>query len=391
MNTPKKVLLCITKSAGGGAQKYVYDLAAHLPTDQFETVIVAGGSGPLFVMAQERGIRTISVPGLERDMYPVKDLRAFFQLIHIFIQEKPDIIHLNSSKMGAMGAVAALTAKLLTFNFKTRIIFTVHGWGFREDRNILQRMAIFATSWISARFHHHTVVINSADHADARTFIPYKKITFLPLGISSPSFASRADSRAFFKNTSGQNIDKNTFIIGATAELVKNKGLSYLVDALGRVVSQSKQPDIHCVIMGEGQERNRLSERIKALNLGSHISLVGFVPNCHHYLPGLDLFVLSSVKEGLPYALMEAMAAGLPVIASHVGGIPDMITHNINGLLTPAKNSDALADHIAHLLTSHDHRQQLGAKAEQTITTHFPLNRMITKTTDLYHELTQAY
>lgn len=391
MNMHKKVLLCITKSAEGGAQKYIYDIATHLPTDQFEPVIVAGGSGRLFVMAQKEGIRTISVPSLERDIYPLKDVRAFFQLIRIFIKEKPDIIHLNSSKMGSMGACAARVAQLLTLNFKPRVIFTVHGWGFREDRNTIQRMAIFAASWIAARFHHHTIAINSADHKDARAFIPHKKITFLPLGISPPAFASRRDSRAFFKNTSGRDINNDTLLIGTTAELVKNKGLSYLIDALGRVVSQTKQSNIHCVIMGEGEERGRLTHRIKELNLEHHISLVGFVPDCHRYLLGLDLFILSSLKEGLPYALMEAMAAGLPVIASYVGGIPDMITHNINGLLTPAKNSGVLANHISNLLVSHDQRKQLGATAQQTIATQFPLDRMITKTTNLYHELTQPY
>lgn len=391
MNMRKKILLCITKSAAGGAQKYIYDLASYLPGDQFEPIIVAGGSGPLFAMAKEKGIRTIAVPGLERDIYFAKDLRAFFQLVRIFIKEKPDVIHLNSSKMGIVGACAAYTTQLLTLNFKPRVIFTVHGWGFREDRSILPRMGIFAASWIAARFHHHTIAINSADYEDARAFIPHTKITFLPLGLASPAFASRADSRIFFQHTSGQKIDENTFLIGTTAELVKNKGLSYLVDALGRVVSESKQLNIHCVIMGEGQERSSLTKRIKALDLEHYISLVGFVPDCRRYLPGLDLFILSSVKEGLPYALMEAMAAGLPVIASDVGGIPDIITHNINGLLVRSKNSNIIADHINHLLTSHDHRKQLGANAQQTIATHFPFDPMITKTANLYHELTQPH
>ena len=382
----KKILFCITQSTAGGAQQYVHDLATHLPPDQFETVIVTGGSGPLVQRTQEKGIRTIFVPGLNRDISLIRELQAFFNLTKIFIREKPDIIHLNSTKIGAMGACAAFVARLLTLNFKSRVIFTVHGWGFREDRNIVAQMAIFAVSWIAARFHHHTITINSSDYADARAFIPHANISLISLGIKPIEFLTRDQSRAFFSQR--LSLPHNTFLIGITAELTKNKGIPYLLRAL-HMNAQSPSPmHIHAIVMGEGTERANLEKQIKEFGLENHISLLGFIPDAKIYLKAFDAFVLPSVKEGLPYSLMEAMAAGLPVIATNVGGIPDLITHEVSGMIVPPKKSDTLHQHINTLYASNHVRERIGKQANEIITNNYSLERMIASTAHLYHELT---
>jgi len=387
----KKILLCITKAAIGGAQKYVFDLATHLPADQFEVAVVAGNPGPLFERLYKFHIRTIVVPGLGRDINPLNEVKAFINLIRIFITEKPDIIHLNSSKMGAMGAVAAFVSKLLTLNFKPRVIFTVHGWGFREDRSTAQRAAIFGVSWISARFHNHVVTINAADHADSKTFVPHKKISLIPLGISTPAFLPRQQAREFFAEKSGRAFNDNTFLIGTTAELTKNKGLVHLINALDHLSLSSQKSAIRCIIMGEGEERANLLADIKAHNLYNHISLIGFVTDAYRYLPAFDLFVLSSVKEGLPYAMMEAMNAKLPIIASRVGGIPDLITHEENGLLVAAKDSLLLAKSIQRIISSPEERLSFGLRAHRSVITNHSLDRMIALTIQLYDQLTQPH
>jgi len=396
----KKILLCITKPTAGGAQKYIYDLATHLPADRFEVAVIAGsphvpkdtsGQSPLFGRLHEKNIRTVAIPGLNRDINPIREIQAFVYLVKTFIKEKPDIIHLNSSKMGSMGALAAWTAKILTLNFKPRVIFTVHGWGFREDRSLLQQAAIFTVSWISALFHTHIITINSADHADARAFIPIHKISLIPLGISKPDFLSRSDARAFFSHISGKPITDQTVLIGTTAELVKNKGLSYLIDSLRHLLLSLKRSHIHLIIMGEGEERRHLSDQINVLNLDQDITLAGFITDAYRYLPGLDIFALSSVKEGLPYALMEAMAAELPVIASHIGGIPDLIIHGENGFLAPAKNFQLLASHLHNLISSPARRTSFGSRAKETIITSHSLDHMITQTANCYDQLTSSH
>ena len=389
MNTRKKVLFCITKSVWGGAQKYVYELATSLPPEQFEITVAAGGSGPLFELLKKQGIRTIFIPCLERDVNPAKEIKAFLHLMRIFRQEKPDIIHLNSTKMGSMGALAAAIAKISAFDFRPRVVFTVHGWGFREDRNIAQRLAIFTISWISALFHTHIILINSGDYQDAQAFIPRKKLSLIPLGIPAIDFFDRKTARDFFSKN--HQVPDNAFLIGVTAELTKNKGLIFLLQALREHVRSSNPIQIHAVIMGEGEERPYLENRIKEWGLAHDTSLVGFVPDAKKYLPAFDAFVLPSVKEGLPYAIMEAMAAGLPVIASHVGGIPDLVNHQTTGLMTPPKNPHALCEHIHTLVSSAKIRDHMGAHAKEKILKDYSLDTMITRTVNLYDELTQSH
>ena len=153
--------------------------------------------------------------------------------------------------------------------------------------------------------------------------------------------------------------------------------------------AQSPSPmHIHAIVMGEGTERANLEKQIKEFGLENHISLLGFIPDAKIYLKAFDAFVLPSVKEGLPYSLMEAMAAGLPVIATNVGGIPDLITHEVSGMIVPPKKSDTLHQHINTLYASNHVRERIGKQANEIITNNYSLERMIASTAHLYHELT---
>jgi len=385
MRQRKKILFCITKSVWGGAQKYVYELASALPKDTLDVAIVAGGSGPLFEMCAKNRIRTITASHLARDIHFLGELYAFAELLSIFLKEKPDIIHLNSSKVGALGAIAAFSYKLLTLNFTLRTIFTVHGWGFREDRNVLARFAIFTVAWISAFFHTDTILINTSDWQDARTFIPKQKISLIPLAAPSSQFLPREEARSFFASYSNEPITDHTLLIGAIAELTRNKGIPYLIEAVHHLHKDERRSTIKIVIIGEGEERKQLQRQIDQCGLGKTVMLLGFIPDAQRYLTGLDLFVIPSVKEGLPYVLMEAMAAGLATIATKVGGIPDLISHHTNGVLVAPRNPHAISVHLDHLLRQKEKRIALGVSARNTIATKCSHDRMVDETIALYY------
>ena len=143
--------------------------------------------------------------------------------------------------------------------------------------------------------------------------------------------------------------------------------------------------------MGEGKERQRLETQRQMLGLVNDTSIIGFVPEAKQYLKAFDAFVLPSVKEGLPYAAMEAMGAGLPIVASDVGGIPDLVSPHTTGLLTRAKDPHALARHIRNIIDNEDGRRAMGICAQEKIARSHSLEQMITSTANLYHELTQPY
>ena len=396
MDARKKILFIITKSVWGGAQRYVYDLAMHLPRDRFDVAVAAGGDGRLFDLLKEVGVRTIPIPALGRNIHIYHEWRSFWEIVKVIRRERPDVVHLNSTKAGALGAIAAFILKFLqpaTYNLQPNIIFTAHGWGFHEDRRRLARAAIFFVSWLSSLWQDTIIVLDAADRATAETFIPRRKLAWIPNGIGGIDFNARPDSsgraaaRAFLAQKIGRSIHPDTILIGTIAELTKNKGLSYLIAALP-VSSLSLDyrglGSIVTVVIGEGEERTRLERQIADADLGTRVFLAGFIPDAARYLKGLDIFVLPSLKEGLPYAVMEAMAAGLPVVATRVGGVPDLITDGENGLLAPPKDPQAIAAALIRLAGSPETRAQIGLRARETIETNFPFDAMLRRTRALY-------
>ncbi|MBI3442542.1 MAG: glycosyltransferase family 4 protein [Candidatus Sungbacteria bacterium] len=414
----KKILFVITKSVWGGAGKYVYDLATNLPADAFDIAVAAGGNGPLFQKLADAGIRTIYIPELDRDIHIGKELRSFHALRNLFEREQPDVIHLNSSKVGGLGGLAGrITA--WRARKKMRIVFTVHGWGFLEDRHLFWRAAAFLASWASTLFQDAVILINSRDYAVAEKFIPRRKLALIQNGLSQHAFAAQEDARRFLSEKTGREIPTDALFIGTIAELTKNKGLNYLIDAAKHMhchsrpaskcgINSSGNPDqresgfpiksgmtirenainpkikFRFLIIGEGEDRIRLEQQIRDLHLEDTVFLLGFIPDAAQHLPGMDMFVLPSVKEGLPYVVMEAMAAGTPVIASNVGGIPDLIAHNETGVLVLPKNPQALAEAIELLIQNPEQRVLLGKRASDSVRTKFSLRAMLEKTQQLY-------
>src|SRR3989338_7008885 len=186
----KKILYCITKSNWGGAQRYVYDLATNLPKDKYETAVVLGGEGRLKEKLEAFGIKTISINSLQRDVGVIKDISSFFELIKIFMKEKPDIIHLNSSKMGGIGGLAGRFARV------RKIIFTAHGWAYNEERSFLQKIAIAILHFITVAFSHLTIAVSEkAEEQFKNAGLMKKKMTGNHNGIGENEFIEKEKRR----------------------------------------------------------------------------------------------------------------------------------------------------------------------------------------------------
>ncbi len=390
MTTRKKILYVITKSVWGGAQKYVYDLAANLPKEHFEVIVAAGASGPLFQKLRDAEIRTISILGLQRDVAFLNECRASWELFKIIRHEKPAIVHLNSTKTGIIGALVARVYNflcLLNSEQRTRIIFTVHGWGFNEDRTLPVRALIFFASWCASLFHDAVILINTNDLRQARKFIPRRKCTFILNGFCPPKFLPRFEARAYLERLLKQTFTDTMVFIGIIAELTKNKGFTYLIEALNQIKSKMQNSKFRVVIIGEGEDRLTLENMIAHYGLAKIIFLPGFLPDASRYLSAFDLAVLPSIKEGLPYAILEAMAAGVPVVATRVGGIPDLVIHGKTGLLVPPKDATSLANALDQLLKDSQTRTAYGELGRAHWAAHFTLAKMITQTKTLYDQL----
>ncbi|RJR13293.1 glycosyltransferase [Candidatus Parcubacteria bacterium] len=301
----KKVLYLITKATVGGAQKYVYDLATNIPKDLYEPVVTYGEPGKLSKDLAHAGITTYQVPSLGRDVALFSDIKSFWKILKGLRKGRPDVVHLNSSKAAAIGALAARMAGI------KNIIFTVHGWPFGERRNVLARLLIWNISWLTALLSRHVICVSDYDLRVAKN-MPFvgKKARRIYNGISSIQFGSGDVIRNKFP--------AGVKILGTVGELTKNKNHIALIE-------QARQhSDMHVAIVGEGELRNMLEQKIKEYGIEARVKLFGFLPSSE-VLKGFDVFVLPSIKEGLPYVLLEARQAGLPIEANRVGGVGEIL------------------------------------------------------------------
>ena len=220
-NLKKKLFFGVTKANFGGAQKYVFDLASGLKGD-FDITVIAGNGGILGEKLEQNGVRTVYFPELDRDMDPClcKETRVFFKLVSLFQKENPEILHLNSSKMGGLGNLAARFARI------KKIIFTGHGWEFNAPRPWWQKLVIKFFSWLVILLSHKTICVSEKTKGDISHWPFIKgKLMVIRNGVESFDVLSRIESRAEL------NIQDDEFVVGALSELHPVKGLDILIEA----------------------------------------------------------------------------------------------------------------------------------------------------------------
>lgn len=309
-NSVKKILFVITKGNWGGAQRYVFDLATNLPKDKFEVAVALGQPGKLSEELKKQGVKIHIINSFQRDISFGLDWKSLNELISLFKKERPDIIHLNSSKAGGLGTVAGRLSGV------KKIIFTAHGWPFWENRTIIAKSIIWFFSWLTSLLSHKTITISDYDLKVAQS-MPFvgKKAVRIYNGIKPENLESGEIIRKAFP--------AGAKITGTIGELNRNKNQKVLLE------QAYKTPDTYVAIVGEGEERKNLEDKIKEYHLEDRVKLFGFLPSSL-VLKGFDRFVLPSIKEGLPYVLLEAKQAGLPIEANRVGGVSEILDKNIN-------------------------------------------------------------
>ena len=383
MRKVRKIAYVVTKSDGGGAQRYVYDLATNIQRGYFDVSVLAGGSGPLFGELKKAGVITKAIPALERDIRIFADISAFLFLLRFFIRERPDIIHLNSPKIGGLGGVAAKIASLITGHCSL-VVYTVHGWAFFEDRSFMTRWLIRFFSWLSSLTYDVVILVDRHDLDAALSFIPRQKCTLIPNGISPIATVPRREARSLLLGTHRARQDESVVLMGTVAELTRTKGLRYLIEAASILRTAAPVPRFKIVIVGDGDERMMLESLIKSNHVQDTVILRGRVDRAALYFSGLDVFVLPSVKEGLPYVILEAMSSGIPIIATDVGGIPDLVLDGTNGILVNPRNPLAIAEALQILINDPERRTSFGAQSKQIMTRQFGLEQMVTDTVRVY-------
>jgi glycosyltransferase involved in cell wall biosynthesis len=305
-----KILYGITKSNFGGAQRYVFDLATEAVKAGHEVAVLCGGEGLLTEKLRAEKIRVITTPYLERDISVVKEWQSFRFILETLTQEKPDVFHVNSSKMGGLGSLAGRLARV------KKIVFTAHGWPFWEKRRRVTVALMYFFSWLTALLSHHVITVSNYDlKVGQRMPVAGRKMVRIYNGI---------DFRMEFE---GGEVIRNAFppqvsITGTIGELNDNKNQITLVERA------REKPGIYVAIVGEGERREFLENKIREYGLEERVKLFGYLSR-EKVMKGFDTFALPSLKEGLPYVLIEARLAGLKIDANRVGGVGEILDQDL--------------------------------------------------------------
>lgn len=371
-----KILYIITQADFGGAQKYIFDLATSEQARNHEIIVAAGQSDDqtLINKLKEKNIKTKTLKYLVREINPIKDFRAAKEIKNLYQQIKPDVIHLNSTKAGILGSLAKNKQN------KAKLIYTAHGWVFNEELSKIKKTLFIWLEKTTAIKKDKIICVSQYDTkvATDKKISPLSKLITIHNGVNTDKleFLTTEESRQQL------GLPADSIIIGAIANFYKTKGLNYLIEATRLLVD--KNPNIITVIIGDGELRDELTNLIKNYDLSRHFLLLGKKEKAHRYLPAFNIYACSSVKEGFPYSILEAMAATRPIVATKVGGIPEIITDQKDGLIIEPKNASQLASAIKYLADNKDYAENIAKNARQKVVKNFILKSMIEKTFNLY-------
>jgi glycosyltransferase involved in cell wall biosynthesis len=332
-----RLLMLITLSELGGAQTAVALLLPGL-VGQFEVTVAAQGSGPLRAAAEAAGIRYVELRHVRRQIHAWHDALALVELVRLCRRVRPDVVHSHSSKMGVLGRLAAWVARV-----PVRLL-TVHGWSFAAYDGLAGRFFL----WIERLMRPLTTTVvcvaeETREQGLAAHACDPRRTVVIPNAVDVQSFCP----------TSGRS--RPTLIVGV-GRFAYPKDFTTLLAALGRV-----RAPCHTVLAGDGPALPAVAAAVQAGGLSERVELLGARADIPELLARSDVFVLSSRSEGFPVSILEAMAAGLPVVATDVGGVAEAVEDGETGFLVPAADSEALAGALERLVSDADLRRRLGA------------------------------
>lgn len=379
---PIRVLHPITRLIIGGAQENTMLTAQLLDKAQWDVVVVSGpqtgSEGSLIEAVRERGIELVLEPTLVREVNPVKDFLALIQLTKLMRGGGYQIVHTHSSKAGILGRWAAKFAGVPV------IVHTVHGWGHHERQHPLVRFYYIILEKITLPITDKLIAVTSKDiDKGLRDGIGRaENYTVIRSGIELERFGhpqvARAETRAAW------GIPQDVPLIGSVTRLSPQKAPLDFVRAAAIVARQ--YPAAWFMMVGDGPLRAEVEALAAEVGIAERLVLTGLRRDVPELMAAFDIFVLSSLWEGLPRVLPQAMATGLPVIVTACDGSAEAVTSGVNGFLVPPGEPQTLAQQVMALLAEPALAQRLGAAGRQRAQ-EFSDQGMVTAIANLYQEL----
>jgi glycosyltransferase involved in cell wall biosynthesis len=386
---PLRVLRVIARLNVGGPALHTVILNDGLRQRGYDTLLVYGSVGPQEAsfeeLAKARGLPTVYIPQLGRRISLFDDARAFAHVVGAIWRWSPDVVHTHTAKAGTLGRIAALVYNTASRRARRcAVIHTFHGHVLEGYFGPLGSAVVRAIERTLARITDRIVTISVRQREDiTRRFgiAPARKVATVPLGLELGSLLKLED-RAGGRLTVPTELED--VVVGYVGRLVSIKSLDTLVR--GVAIARARLPKIRLLIAGDGEERPRLEQLVGELGLTDRVEFLGWRSDLASLYRRMHVFVLTSINEGTPVSLIEAMAAGVPVVASSVGGVPDVVDAGVTGVLVPPRQPEAVAAAIVAAIVEPDRAAVMAARARQSVRERFDSARLVQETEAMYRE-----
>ena len=378
MSNKRKLVYVVTKSSWGGAQRYVYDLATSFKND-FDVEIWCGDNElgtpiSLIDKAAAAGICVRRIDGLGRDIRFSDEVRVWRRLNHMIKIHKPEILHLNSTKAGLIGSIIGRANKV------DKIIYTAHGLANFEDRPSWQKKLISAGNRAIFALVDNVILISKMELEYTKKWYKSSRHCLVYNGIAPVYEMPLSDVITQIPATIKAKFGSGTVnkFVGI-GELNRNKGIEFALSAFHHLV-ESKNDFVY-VHFGDGELKEMLEGEVTRLGLVDHVYFFGFKENASAYLSHFDALVFPSIKEGLPYVVVEAGFAGIQTFASRVGGIPELILDGVNGCMHDVKDVKTLTKHLLTFDKKSNNNKNTIQRESHRL---FSISEMISATSKIY-------
>lgn len=376
-----KVLQIIESTGKGGSRNHLCSLVHNLDKDKFEIEVICSTlrdkdfDKDIQKMKKE-GIKVMAL-GMRRNISLLSDLIVFFKLCFYIKKSRYDIVHTHSSKAGFLGRLAARLMRVRT------VIHTPHYFCFiAEDMNRIEKLFYFYIEKFATLFCDKIIAVSESQRQDIlKTGLANsRKIITIENGVDTHRFGNNGFD--ILKKKQELGLNDSSIILGTVGILIERKGHRYLIEAVSKIIKEGL--DVRLIIAGEGELHKDLETLGNKLGLDSRIKLLGFRENIPELLSLMDIFVFPSLWEGMPLALLEAMASGLPVISTGVHGAVDLLQGSKRGMLVQKKDFKGLVEAIRFLVCNPDEAKKMGREAQRLICDNYSLKKHIGRIESLY-------
>lgn len=370
----------ITKLELGGAQQNTLFTVAHLDRRRFRPILVTGESGMLDADGEAlAGVDVFRIPTLCREITPTKDVRTLYTLTILLKRMKPDIVHTHSSKAGILGRIAARLAGVPV------IVHTIHGFGFTPFQSSLRRRFLIETERAAARVTTRFISVSEANcqQGMALGLFSHEQCVVIRSGVDLQAIRRVAIDRERTQRALG--LEPGRPVVGMVAPMKPQKSPVDFVRVAAAV--HDVRSDVAFLYVGDGELRARVESEAERLGVRRSLRLLGWRRDVWEILRCLDVFVLTSLWEGLPRVYLEALASGVPVVGTRVDGAEEVIRDGENGYLCSPGDVAGIADRVLILLNNEWLRQTLSARGAATLTDEFDIWQMVRRQEEEYDRL----